>query len=83
MIVTNIEYNPLTDVSLVDQFGYVDINECIATNTVPAGLNPTDESYNGLDDPNSIGGKPSDVFDGISMARSLSSRQSPEETEGT
>ena len=60
-------YNPLTDISDVDQFGFIDLQECLANGEVPATIADSEDQYNGIDDPNEILGKPSDVFDAYRM----------------
>ena len=78
MLQKDLGYNPLKDVSQVDQFGFVDISYVLTTGNVPGDLSVKDDEYNGIDDPRSIVGKPSDVFDALSMSASLEMSQSPE-----
>lgn len=61
------KYNPVTDLSPVDEFGYVDLVECLAKGEVPASLGNTDDVYNDIDDPSTIIGKPRDNFEAIRM----------------
>ena len=61
------KYNPVTDISDVDQFGFIDLQECLANGEVPATIADSEDQYNGIDDPNEILGKPSDVFDAYRM----------------
>lgn len=60
-------YNPVKDISDVDQFGFVDLQECLSNGEVPATIADSEDQYNGIDDPNEILGKPSDVFDAYRM----------------
>lgn len=61
------KYNPVKDISDVDQFGFIDLEECLANGEVPATIADSEDQYNGIDDPNEILGKPSDVFDAYRM----------------
>ena len=58
-------YNPVTDLSPVDEFGFIDLVECLAKGEVPASIGNTDELYNDIDDPSTIIGKPRDNFEAI------------------
>lgn len=60
-------FNPDRDIQEVDQFGFVDLNECLANGEVPASIADSEDQYNGIDDPAEILGKPSDVFDAYRM----------------
>ena len=61
------EYNDIVDIKEVDQFGFVDLNECMANGQVPASVSNTEDEYNDIDDPASILGKPHDVFEAYKM----------------
>ena len=61
------EYNDIVDIKEVDQFGFVDLNECMANGQVPSSVSNTEDEYNGIDDPASILGKPHDVFEAYKM----------------
>lgn len=61
------DYNDVTDIKEVDQFGFVDLNECMANGQVPSTVSNTEDEYNGIDDPSSILGKPHDVFEAYRM----------------
>ena len=61
------EYNEIGDIKEVDQFGFVDLNECMANGQVPSSVSNTEDEYNGIDDPSSILGKPHDVFEAYRM----------------
>ena len=61
------EYNDIVDIKEVDQFGFVDLNECMANGQVPSSVSNTEDEYNGIDDPSSILGKPHDVFEAYKM----------------
>lgn len=61
------KYNPVTDLNPVDEFGYVDLVECLSKGEVPASIGNTDELYNDIDDPSTIWTKPKDNFEAIRL----------------
>lgn len=56
----------------VENYGYVDLVKCLQTGAVPADVTGSMSSYNGIEDPTSIIGTPSDVFDAMRMSSTLS-----------
>lgn len=54
------EYNP--NLHTVAQYGFVDLRVASSTGVVPANLEDTMQFPNGIEDPNSIIGRPDDVF---------------------
>lgn len=60
-------YNEVCDLAPVDQFGFVDLNQCLANGEVPSTVSNTEDDFNGIEDPAEIFGKPSDVFDAYRM----------------
>lgn len=67
MIIKKCDFNDVTDIKEVDQFGFVDLNECMANGQVPSSVSNTEDEYNDIDDPSSILGKPRDVFEAYKM----------------
>lgn len=65
------KYNPERDIQAVEQFGFVDLASANATSSVPGSLDTSDLSFNGIDDPNSIGGRASDVFEAGMMSKAI------------
>lgn len=63
MIQSDLLFDELKDLHEVDQYGFVDLVECLANGEVPTQINDSDVAYNGIEDPSSILGKPSDVFE--------------------
>lgn len=55
------------DLYQVSQFGYLDIAEAYRTGAVNGSLEGYDASINGIEDPASIMGKPSDIFEAYRM----------------
>lgn len=64
-------WDPRRNKKAVDQFGFVDIIKIINTNTLPATEADGAEVYNGINDPASILGKPSDVFEAMAMQEAI------------
>ncbi len=68
MVVDIKEYfNEDRDVHEVDQFGFIDLAECMSNGEVPASVADSEDQYNGIEDPSEILGKPSDVFEAYRM----------------
>ncbi len=60
-------YNPLVDVSPVSQTGYVDLKAAFYNGSVPSDLDSSSISYNEIDDPDNIIGRPEDIFEASRM----------------
>lgn len=67
MIVKSCHFNPLKDLSSVSQTGFVDLKNAFANNCIPSQITGADTDYNGIDDPSSILGRPSDIFEAMDM----------------
>lgn len=61
------KYNPDVDICPVDQFGFVDLVECLSKGEIPSTVSDTESTYNEIDDPSTIIGKPRDNFEAIRM----------------
>lgn len=57
----------------VEQSGYIDLRVSSASGVVPADLEGTEGSFNGIDDPASILGMPDDQFSAIRSAKAVGS----------
>lgn len=76
-------WNPRRNKKAVDQFGFVDVVKIINTNSLPATEADGADVYNGIDDPGSILGKPSDVFEAMSMQAAINDyKPESKESEG-
>lgn len=71
MVQGKFDRNPRKTKKPVDQFGFVDIVKVMESNSVPAMASEGAETYNGIDDPSSILGKPSDVFEAMAMQSAI------------
>ena len=84
MIVKDCVYNEMTDIHDVDQFGFVDLVECLENGQVPSTISDSEPQYNDIDDSGSILGKPSDVFEAYKMqdyVKSVGKQSAPVEQE--
>ena len=61
------KFNEIRDVHEVDQFGFIDLAECLSQGVVPSSISNTEDAYNDIDTPDNIMGKPSDVFEAYKM----------------
>lgn len=61
------EFDPLRDMREVDPLGYVDLGKALMTGIVPSDVTGNMSSYNGIENPESILGTPTDVFDSMRM----------------
>lgn len=66
-MICSAKYNEVCDLAPVDQFGFVDLNACLANGEVPSTVSNTECAYNDIEDPGEILGKPSDVFEAYRM----------------
>lgn len=67
MRVKGCRYNPVMDLSSVSQTGFVDLKNAFANNSIPSQIVGAETDYNGIEDPASILGRPSDVFEAMVM----------------
>lgn len=76
-------WDPRRNKKAVDQFGFVDVVKIINTNSLPATEADGADVYNGIDDPGSILGKPSDIFEAMSMQAAINDyKPESKESEG-
>lgn len=71
MLFTELAFDPVFDLKAVEPFGFIDLKEALANSAVPSQLPDSDAEYNGIENPESILGKPRDVFDAMAMERSI------------
>lgn len=68
-MVCELYFNPERDIQAVEQTGYVDLAKANSMNSIPANIDGSDLSYNRIEDPNSIAGRPSDVFESYQASK--------------
>lgn len=71
------KYDPRFDRKAVEQTGFVDIAAANAESTIPAGIALAEERFNGIDDPRSIAGRPSDQFEAAQAAKVITGYKPP------
>lgn len=62
------------DISEVDQFGIIDLRAAFVNHVVPENVALSDESFNNVEDAQTLIGRPTDVFDAIRKAEYVSKR---------
>lgn len=67
MLVKECVFNEEKDLRDVDQFGFIDLVECLSNGAVPSTIADSEAKYNDIEDPESILGKPDDVFEAYRM----------------
>ena len=83
MIVRECKYNPLKDLKPVDSAGWIDVASAYVKRTIPSDLVTQETDFNNIDDPDSIAGKPSDVFDALMFDKNASKVVSQAKDEGS
>lgn len=71
MIVSCVNYNSIKDIQPVEPFGFISLVDAFNNSCIPAGIEDSSDSYNDIEDPSTIVGKPSDVFEAMRMADAL------------
>ena len=66
-----IEHDFERDIQEVDQFGFIDLAKANATSSIDVPLQLQDEKFNGIEDPRSIAGRPSDTFEIAQMSKAV------------
>lgn len=74
MVVKECLHNSERDLKAVEPFGFVDLKDAFVNSCVPSQLPESDSDYNGISDPESIVGRPDDVFDALRMSVDLDKR---------
>ena len=64
------------DLKEVETYGYVDLILCLRTGSVPSDVSASVSNYNGIEDPQSIIGSPSDVFEAMRMHDEIKQNES-------
>jgi len=68
------KFDKLRDIGEASQSGFVDLSDLMEKGIVPSDLNVTEASFNQIDDPKAIYGRPSDQFEAITLAKDLEKR---------
>lgn len=73
MVILDTHFDPVRDLCEVSQTGYIDLVSAFITGSVPSQIADSDDDYNGIEDPQSILGRPSDVFEAMEMQSYINS----------
>lgn len=65
MVVVETPFDPQRDIKAVEPFGFVDLQNAFVHGVIESNIADTEESYNGIEDPTVVLGKPRDVFDAM------------------
>lgn len=74
-------FNPVKDIREVDSIGYIDLATVLKSGIVPSNIDESLIQYNGIEEPSSIIGSPSDVFEAYRMTNDIMSSASTDESE--
>lgn len=78
MRIVDCKYDPVRDIEAVTQTGYIDLAKANAMSSIPASLSAEQLMYNEIDDPRSIAGRPSDVFEAAQASKVIAGYKAPE-----
>ena len=65
MIVKDCPFDPVRDLSPVEQFGFIELKDALANSIVPSQMPDSETDYNGIDEPDKVLGKPRDIFEAM------------------
>lgn len=60
-------FDPVKDIHPVDPFGYINLHDAFENHNVPTNIADEVANYNGIEDPSSMLGVPSDIFEAYRM----------------
>lgn len=83
MVYTDFAFDPVRDIKPVDQFGFIDLKIALDSASVPSQMPDSDSDYNGADDPESILGRPRDVFEAIDAQKAIEAAAAASFDEGS
>lgn len=69
IMIENPLFNSEIDDAEVDQFGFVDMREAIANNVIVGNADINQQSFNNIEDPSTIIGKPRDIFQAMAVEK--------------
>lgn len=71
MVYDKFPFNPAKDRTPVSTTGFIDLKSAFVNHTIPSNIAESDTDYNGIEDPNSILGKPRDAFEAMDMQKHI------------
>ena len=78
MIVKDCPFNPVRDIAPVDQFGFIELKDALASSVVPSQMPDSETDYNGIDEPDKVLGKPRDIFEAMDAQKAAEQLASSE-----
>lgn len=75
------KFDPKRDIQRVEQCGWIDLAKANSMNAIPANLQGSELSFNCIDDPNSIAGRPADIFEAGQAAKSIVDYKPPKKSD--
>lgn len=72
------KFNPVRDIMAVEQFGFVDIVKANSTGVIDTPLDSEESRFNGIEDPRSIGARPTDIFEAMQANVAVTGYINPE-----
>lgn len=83
MVYSDFVFDPVRDLQPVDQFGFIDLKVALDSSSVPSQMPDSDSDYNGAEDPESVLGRPRDIFEAIDAQKALESAAAVVSDEGS
>lgn len=74
-------FDPVRDISAVEQFGYIDLVAANLTSSVPASIQIEDSKFNGIEDPAAVAGRPRDIFEQAQGSKVVAGYKAPSNEE--
>lgn len=74
-------YDPRRDVKEVNQFSGIDLAKAYNENLMPDVVAMDDTRFNNIQEPDSILGKPADIFEATQLKETITTYKAPEKTE--
>lgn len=71
MVVESCPFNPVCDLKPVEQYGFIDLKTALDSCVVPSQMPDSETDYNGIEEPEQIAGKPSDIFEAIDAQKAI------------
>lgn len=83
MVYTDFAFDSVRDLKPVDQFGFIDLKVALDSSSVPSQMPDSETDYNGAEDPESVLGRPRDIFEAIDAQKAIESAAAAPSNEGS
>lgn len=74
-------FDPVRDISAVEQFGYIDLVAANLTSSVPSSIQIEESKFNGIEDPAAVAGRPRDIFEQAQGSKVIAGYKAPSNEE--